>query len=115
MKIDTIGMGELLRWSWLFPPYRWAFGAVAASRVEAFEVDVGGWCRPLRLRSSARLRGHPAARVRGREAPAVDQGQADHGVQPVGKLTLTAWRGSWVLASGCGFEGGFGHPFHIHD
>jgi CRP-like cAMP-binding protein len=39
MKIDTIGMGELLGWSWLFPPYRWAFGAVAASRVEAFEFD----------------------------------------------------------------------------
>jgi hypothetical protein len=27
MKIDSIGMGELLGWSWLFPPYRWAFGA----------------------------------------------------------------------------------------
>ena len=39
MKIDTIGMGELLGWSWLFPPYRWAFGAVAAHRVEAFEFD----------------------------------------------------------------------------
>jgi CRP/FNR family cyclic AMP-dependent transcriptional regulator len=39
MKIDTIGMGELLGWSWLFPPYRWAFGAVAASPVEAFEFD----------------------------------------------------------------------------
>jgi len=39
MKIDSIGMGELLGWSWLFPPYRWAFGAAAASRVEAFEFD----------------------------------------------------------------------------
>ena len=39
MKIDTLGMGELLGWSWLFPPYRWAFGAVAARRVEAFEFD----------------------------------------------------------------------------
>ena len=39
MKIDTIGMGELLGWSWLFPPYKWAFGAVAASPVEAFEFD----------------------------------------------------------------------------
>jgi CRP/FNR family cyclic AMP-dependent transcriptional regulator len=39
MKIDTLGMGELLGWSWLFPPYRWAFGAVAAHRVEAFEFD----------------------------------------------------------------------------
>jgi len=39
MKVETIGMGELLGWSWLFPPYRWAFGAVAASPVEAFEFD----------------------------------------------------------------------------
>jgi CRP/FNR family transcriptional regulator, cyclic AMP receptor protein len=47
MKIETIGMGELLGWSWLFPPYRWAFGAVAASPVEAFEFDaraVRGCC-----------------------------------------------------------------------
>jgi CRP/FNR family transcriptional regulator, cyclic AMP receptor protein len=39
VRIDTIGMGELLGWSWLFPPYQWAFGAVAASPVEAFEFD----------------------------------------------------------------------------
>ena len=39
MNIDTIGMGELLGWSWLFPPYRWAFGAVAATPVKAFEFD----------------------------------------------------------------------------
>ena len=39
VRIDTIGMGELLGWSWLFPPYEWAFGAVAASPVEAFEFD----------------------------------------------------------------------------
>jgi CRP/FNR family transcriptional regulator, cyclic AMP receptor protein len=37
--IDTIGMGELVGWSWLFPPFMWAFGAVAASPVEAFEFD----------------------------------------------------------------------------
>ena len=39
MKIDSIGMGELLGWSWLFPPYRWAFGAVAVRQIEAFEFD----------------------------------------------------------------------------
>jgi CRP/FNR family transcriptional regulator, cyclic AMP receptor protein len=39
MKIDTIGMGELLGWSWMFPPYKWAFGAVTESPVEAFEFD----------------------------------------------------------------------------
>jgi CRP/FNR family transcriptional regulator, cyclic AMP receptor protein len=37
--IDSIGMGELLGLSWLFPPYRWSFGAVCASPVEAFEFD----------------------------------------------------------------------------
>ena len=37
--IETIGMGELLGWSWLFPPYTWAFGAIAATEVEAIEFD----------------------------------------------------------------------------
>ena len=37
--IESIGMGELLGWSWMFPPYRWAFGAVAATALEAFEFD----------------------------------------------------------------------------
>jgi CRP/FNR family transcriptional regulator, cyclic AMP receptor protein len=37
--IETVGMGELLGLSWLFPPYKWAFGAVAATAVEAFEFD----------------------------------------------------------------------------
>ena len=64
MKIDTIGMGELLGWSWLFPPYRWAFGAVAASPVKAFEFDARMVRAQLRLRSRARLRAHPAARPR---------------------------------------------------
>ncbi len=49
MKIDTIGMGELLGWSWLFPPYRWAFGAVATSPVQAFEFDA----RMVRARCAA--------------------------------------------------------------
>jgi len=39
VKIDTIGMGELLGRSWLYAPYRWAFGAVAAGPVEAFEFN----------------------------------------------------------------------------
>jgi CRP/FNR family transcriptional regulator, cyclic AMP receptor protein len=37
--IETIGLGELLGWSWLFPPFKWAFGAVAVTPVEAFEFD----------------------------------------------------------------------------
>ncbi|HEY6787982.1 MAG TPA: cyclic nucleotide-binding domain-containing protein [Trebonia sp.] len=45
--VDCVGIGGLLGWSWLFPPYRWAFGAVCASPVEAFEFDaaaVRGLC-----------------------------------------------------------------------
>jgi CRP/FNR family transcriptional regulator, cyclic AMP receptor protein len=38
VPIDTIGMGELVGWSWRFPPYPWAFGAVTGSPVEAVEV-----------------------------------------------------------------------------
>jgi len=41
VAIDSIGMGDLVGWSWLFPPFRWAFGAVAAGPVEAFEFDAG--------------------------------------------------------------------------
>ena len=65
MKIDTIGMGELLGWSWLFPPYRWAFGAVAASPVEAVEavIEAAGETRSLQL-----LAGMPAQRDWPREA-----------------------------------------------
>jgi CRP/FNR family transcriptional regulator, cyclic AMP receptor protein len=37
--VDRVGMGELLGCSWLFPPYRWAFGAACASPLEAFEFD----------------------------------------------------------------------------
>lgn len=37
--IDTIGIGDLLGCSWLFSPYRWAFGAACATAVRAFEFD----------------------------------------------------------------------------
>jgi CRP/FNR family transcriptional regulator, cyclic AMP receptor protein len=37
--IETVGMGELLGWSWLFRPYTWAFGAVTVTATEAFEFD----------------------------------------------------------------------------
>lgn len=39
VTVDSVGLGELLGCSWLFPPYRWAFGAVCAGPVRAFEFD----------------------------------------------------------------------------
>ncbi|MBK9140743.1 MAG: Crp/Fnr family transcriptional regulator [Verrucomicrobia bacterium] len=34
---QTVGPGEPLGWSWLFPPYRWHFTARALEATEAFE------------------------------------------------------------------------------
>ncbi|AWW35955.1 cyclic nucleotide-binding domain-containing protein [Streptomyces cadmiisoli] len=37
--IETLGHGELVGWSWHFPPYTWHLGAEAMSPVRAWEFD----------------------------------------------------------------------------
>lgn len=37
--IETVGIGDLLGWSWLFPPFSWQFGAVVISPARALEFD----------------------------------------------------------------------------
>jgi CRP/FNR family transcriptional regulator, cyclic AMP receptor protein len=37
--IETLHEGDLLGWSWLFPPYRWAFDARAVESVSAVAFD----------------------------------------------------------------------------
>ncbi|WP_199850589.1 Crp/Fnr family transcriptional regulator [Streptomyces sp. CMB-StM0423] len=37
--VETLGSGDLLGWSWLFPPYQWHLGAQALSPVRALEFD----------------------------------------------------------------------------
>jgi CRP-like cAMP-binding protein len=37
--IETIGPGTVLGWSWLHPPYRWHFGAIAVDAVTAVRFD----------------------------------------------------------------------------
>jgi CRP-like cAMP-binding protein len=39
LVIDTFGPGSVVGWSWLFRPYRWRFGAVASTPVQAIEFD----------------------------------------------------------------------------
>ncbi|WP_210745075.1 cyclic nucleotide-binding domain-containing protein [Nocardia flavorosea] len=39
ITVQTLHGGDLLGWSWLIPPYRWHFGAVATERVTAVEFD----------------------------------------------------------------------------
>jgi CRP-like cAMP-binding protein len=39
IPIDTIETGEVLGWSWLFPPYRWHFGARVVEPTRAIVLD----------------------------------------------------------------------------
>ncbi len=34
LRVQTIGAGDVLGWSWLFPPYCWHFNAMAEERTE---------------------------------------------------------------------------------
>lgn len=37
--IQTLGDGDVLGWSWLVPPYRWRFGAMAVELTRAVALD----------------------------------------------------------------------------
>ena len=39
VTIGTVGIGGPLGWSWLLPPYQWAFGAVCVTQVRAIEFS----------------------------------------------------------------------------
>ena len=37
--IEQLGRGDVVGLSWLFPPYRWGYGAIATQPLRAFEFD----------------------------------------------------------------------------
>lgn len=39
LLLETVEEGELLGWSWLYPPYRWQFDAIAQGPVRALRLD----------------------------------------------------------------------------
>jgi len=39
VRIQTLGPGEVIGWSWLISPYKWHFDARAIEKVHAFELD----------------------------------------------------------------------------
>ena len=39
LTVETIEAGEVVGWSWLFPPYRWHFDGRAVTAVRAIAVD----------------------------------------------------------------------------
>ncbi|MFD3538174.1 Crp/Fnr family transcriptional regulator [Streptomyces sp. NPDC058662] len=38
-QVENLGPGELVGWSWLFPPYVWQLAAEAMTPVRAYEFD----------------------------------------------------------------------------
>jgi CRP/FNR family cyclic AMP-dependent transcriptional regulator len=53
VTIETLHAGEVVGWSWLFPPYRWHFDARALSLVRATSFD--GACLRGKCESDPRL------------------------------------------------------------
>ena len=41
LRIDTLGKGDVVGWSWLVHPYRWRFDARATAAVTAFGISTG--------------------------------------------------------------------------
>jgi CRP-like cAMP-binding protein len=39
VRIQTLGDGDVLGWSWLFPPFKWHFGAQAVELTRAIALD----------------------------------------------------------------------------
>ena len=53
VTIETLEAGEVVGWSWLFPPHRWHFDARALSLVRATSFD--GSCLRSKCESDPRL------------------------------------------------------------
>jgi len=51
--VETVEAGEVLGWSWLFPPYRWHFDARAITLVRALALD--GACLRKKCEDDAAL------------------------------------------------------------
>jgi CRP/FNR family cyclic AMP-dependent transcriptional regulator len=41
VTLETLHAGDVLGWSWLFPPYRWHFEGEALDEVRAVQFDAG--------------------------------------------------------------------------
>ncbi len=39
LTVHTVGPGDILGWSWLFPPYRWHYNARAVEDTQAIALD----------------------------------------------------------------------------
>ncbi|MET7729753.1 cyclic nucleotide-binding domain-containing protein [Streptomyces sp. NPDC005402] len=75
VTVAGLGSGDLLGWSWLFPPYQWDFGAEAFSPVRAYEFEAAAVLRlceedrqlgMILVRSVAEILAHRLETTRGK-------------------------------------------------
>jgi hypothetical protein len=84
--IETLGRGEVIGWSWLFPPYQWQLGAVTIQPTQAFELDGPAVCRAVRRRSGPQPRTHSAVHTCGGASPAGNPDAAAGGLPRAGAI-----------------------------
>lgn len=53
LVLDTLGAGDVLGWSWLFPPHTWSFDARAVDETHAVSLD--GTCLRAKCDEDPRL------------------------------------------------------------
>ncbi len=53
IPIQTVGAGEVVGWSWLFPPYEWHFDARVQETIRAISID--GSCLRAKLEKDPAL------------------------------------------------------------
>jgi len=53
VSVQTVGDGDVLGWSWIFPPYRWQFDARAVERTRIVTLD--GKCLRGKCETDTRL------------------------------------------------------------
>jgi CRP/FNR family transcriptional regulator, cyclic AMP receptor protein len=44
VRVQTVGPGEVVGWSWIVPPYRWCFDCRAVDKVQGLSLDAH-WLR----------------------------------------------------------------------
>ena len=101
VTIETLEAGEVVGWSWLFPPYRWHFDARA--------LDARARDRARRRVPARQVRARPGARLRADEALRAGAGRAAAGDAPPAARRL--WRPRRAeLAAGAGPDGAAAVP-----
>ena len=63
LVIETIGAGQLVGWSWIFPPHRWVYDVEVLEEAHVIAIDATCLRAKVRRRPGVRLSGDAAVRA----------------------------------------------------